>query len=104
MRAFGEGGMARMKQLPWHEAIEQVLRDNGGVASLEVLYRDIAQYRDLTTNREWKATLRGILYREMQRKGQIVRVGLGFSPCAIPFTNAPSFNASPKAKRFAPNA
>ena len=52
MRAFGEGGMARMKQLPWHEAIEQVLRDNGGVASLEVLYRDIAQYRDLTTNRE----------------------------------------------------
>ena len=69
--------MEGMRQLPWHEAIEQVLRDNGGVASLEVLYRDIAQYRDLTTNREWKATLRGILYREMQRKGQIVRVGLG---------------------------
>jgi len=66
-----------MKQLPRHEAIEQVLRDNGGVASLEVLYRDIAQYRDLTTNREWKATLQGILYQEMQRKGQIIRVGLG---------------------------
>jgi len=66
-----------MKQLPWHEAIEQILRDNGGVASLEVLYRDIVKYRDVTTNREWRATLRGILYREMQRKGHIVRVGLG---------------------------
>lgn len=66
-----------MKQLPWHEAIEQVLRDNGGVVSLEVLYKDIVKYRDVTTNREWKATLRGILYREMQQKGRIVRVGLG---------------------------
>lgn len=66
-----------MEQLPWHEAIEQVLRDNGGVASLDVLYRDIVKYRDITTNREWKATLRGILYREIQQKGHIVRVGLG---------------------------
>jgi hypothetical protein len=66
-----------MQQLPWHKAIEQVLRDNDGVASLEVLYRDIVKYRDVTTNREWKATLRGILYREMQQKGYIVKVGLG---------------------------
>ncbi len=66
-----------MRQLSWREAIEQVLRDNGGMASLDVLYRDIPKHRDVTTNREWKATLRGILYREMQQRGNIVRVGLG---------------------------
>jgi len=66
-----------MKNLSWHKAIEQVFEDNGGIVSLNVLYRDIAKYRDITTNREWKATLRGILYREMQQKGNIVRIGLG---------------------------
>ncbi len=65
------------QQLSWHEAIEQVLRDNEGVANLGVLYRDIQKYRDVSTNRAWRATLRGILYREMQKKRHIVHVGLG---------------------------
>lgn len=65
------------EQVPWSEAIERMIKDNGGVTSLEKMYHDIHKYRDVSTNREWKATLRGILYREMQQKGHIVRIGLG---------------------------
>jgi hypothetical protein len=69
--------MTTINQLPWSEAIEQVITDNGGVASLDKMYTDILNYRDVSSNRRWKATLRGILYRDMRQRGRIVRVGLG---------------------------
>ncbi|MFQ5799236.1 MAG: hypothetical protein ACE5JU_18465 [Candidatus Binatia bacterium] len=69
--------MTVINQLPWSEAIEQVITDNGDVASLDKMYTDILKYRDVSNNRRWKATLRGILYRDMRQRGRIVRVGLG---------------------------
>jgi len=69
--------MTAISQLPWSEAIEQVIVDNGGVASLDKMYVDILKYRDVSSNRQWKATLRGILYRDMRQRGRIVRIGLG---------------------------
>ena len=59
------------KELPWTEAIEQVIEDNGGAASLEKMYVDILKYRDVSNNRAWQATLRGILYRDMKQSGRI---------------------------------
>lgn len=69
--------MTVISQLPWNEAIEQVIADNGGAASLDKMYVDVLKYRDVSSNRQWKATLRGILYRNMRQRGRIVRVGLG---------------------------
>ncbi len=66
-----------MNQLPWTEAIEKVIGDLGGAASLDKMYESIPQYRDLSANKQWKATLRGILYRDMKQRNRIVRLGLG---------------------------
>ncbi len=64
-------------ELSWVEAIEKTIEDNGGAASLEKMYVGIAKYRDLSTNANWQATLRGVLYRDMKQRDQIVRLGLG---------------------------
>lgn len=66
-----------IKELPWSEAIEQVIADHGGTVSLERMYADILKYRDVSRNTRWKETLRGILYRDMETKKRIKRVGLG---------------------------
>ena len=65
------------RELPWQDAIEQVIADNGGAASLEKMYADIGRYRNLSTNRAWQATLRGILYLRVIPKGRVKRIGLG---------------------------
>lgn len=67
----------KLNELSWIEAIKQVLTDNSGAASLEKMYSDILKYRDVSTNNQWQATLRGILYRDMRQTDEIVRVGLG---------------------------
>lgn len=64
-------------ELSWVEAIDQVLLDNGGSASLERMYSGILKYRDVSDNRQWQATLRGILYRDMRQRDHFVRLGLG---------------------------
>ena len=77
------------KQVPWVEAIEQVIADSGGAVSLEKMYEGIGKYRDLSTNRDWKATLRGILYLRVIPKGRVKRIGLGvfgFADAANPPT------------------
>jgi len=71
------GAVAVSSKRPWSAAIEQVIADNGGVASLEKMYVDVLGYRDVSNNRQWQATLRGILYRDMRERRRIVRVGLG---------------------------
>lgn len=69
--------MSNLNKLDWLEAIEQVLKDNGGAATLGKMYADIAKYRDLSSNRHGQATLRGILYRDVRQNDRFVRVGLG---------------------------
>ena len=66
-----------LNELSWIESIEQILKDNGGTASLEKMYQDIGRYRDLSGNQQWQATLRGVMYRDMRQRDRIVRVGLG---------------------------
>ncbi len=69
--------MTDLNELSWMEAIERVLKDNGGSASLEKMYADILKFRDVSKNQHWQATLRGILYRDMRQRDRVVRVGLG---------------------------
>lgn len=68
-----------MKQYSWVDAIKRVMEDNGGAASLPVLYRDIGKYRDYTyysRDRDWQAALRGHLYREISKGRNFKRIGL----------------------------
>ena len=48
------------------EAIKKVLEDNEGVAVWSVIYNQIEQYYpNIKTSKEWKAGIRGVLYREI---------------------------------------
>lgn len=82
----------KVNELNWVEAIEQVLRDNGGSASLERMYLDILKYRDVSNNRQWQATLRGILYRDMRQRDHFVRLGLGVFGLKNAATSQSTFN------------
>ena len=57
------------------EAIEHVLRDNGGAASLSYIYDNIEHYYPGARNpRKWDAVIRGVLYRDLGKRFK--RVGL----------------------------
>lgn len=57
------------------EAIERVLRDNGGAASLSYIYDNIEHYYPgVKEPREWEAGIRGVLYRDVGKRFK--RVGL----------------------------
>ena len=57
------------------EAIERVLQDNGGAASLSFIYENIEQYYPGAKDpREWEAGIRGVLYRDLGKRFK--RVGL----------------------------
>jgi hypothetical protein len=44
------------------EAIACVMRDNGGIANLTMLYNEIkSYYPDIDKSVEWKSALRGVL-------------------------------------------
>jgi hypothetical protein len=62
--------------MKWTAVIEAIMADNGGVASLEMLYQQASQYRSPLPAGDWQKTLRGVLYREV-RRGRYVKVGLG---------------------------
>lgn len=48
------------------EAIEQVLKDNGGSASLRIIYDKIEKYHPkIKSSMVWESALRGVLYREL---------------------------------------
>lgn len=58
------------------EAIKKLMEDNGGSATLEMIYNNIEKYYPAAkSSREWQAGLRGVLYRELDK--QFKRVGLG---------------------------
>ena len=49
------------------EAIEQLIKENGGCVSLKTIYDKIESfYHDAKKSNEWEAGLRGVLYRELK--------------------------------------
>lgn len=61
--------------MKWGDLIETIMRDHGGVASLNLLYEQASEYRHLPSG-DWRKTLRGVLYRDV-KGGRFVKVGLG---------------------------
>ncbi len=51
------------------EAIERVMRDYGGIATLNIIYSDIGKYYpDFKSSIEWQAGIRGVLYRDINKR------------------------------------
>lgn len=59
------------------DAIEKVMKDNGGVASLELIYKNINKYYPTAKDsKNWDAGIRGVLYREIKEKKRFKKIGL----------------------------
>ncbi len=59
------------------EALKALLVDNGGIANWNIVYRDIENYYPKAKNsREWKAGLRGVLYRELNKHFKMLDKGV----------------------------
>lgn len=59
------------------EAIEKVMRDNGGAASLDIIYNNICKYYPTAKDsKEWEAGIRGVLYREIRNNKRFKKIGL----------------------------
>jgi hypothetical protein len=59
------------------EAIQKVMEDNGGTASLEIIYHNIEKYYPTAKkSKEWEAGIRGVLYREIRNKKRFKKIGL----------------------------
>ena len=49
------------------EAIKKVMKANGGNATLPEIYQQAKKYKkDVDQSADWKAGLRGVLYREVR--------------------------------------
>ncbi len=60
------------------EAILEVIKDNGGTASLSMIYDNIVNYYPTAKDSsKWEAGIRGVLYRELYKKRYIKKIGLG---------------------------
>jgi len=60
------------------EAIKQLLKDNGGIATWEIIYNEIEKYYpDAKKSREWQAGIRGVLYREIRNNKSFKKVDEG---------------------------
>jgi len=60
------------------QAIRRVLEDLNGLATWEQIYENIQEYYPTAKDsKEWKAGIRGVLYREIKRGRNFKRVGLG---------------------------
>ncbi|MFQ5662271.1 MAG: hypothetical protein ACE5HL_00365 [Terriglobia bacterium] len=64
--------MQRKNQLTFSEAIERVLLDNGYIAPLSLVYREIGKYRPLTGKTPFKT-----IQERVQRDSRFRRIGLG---------------------------
>ena len=59
------------------EAIRKVLEDNGGAASLSVIYDKITKYYPTAKySHEWEAGIRGVLYRAIRENKGFKKIGL----------------------------
>ena len=59
------------------EAIERVMVDNGGAASLDIIYNNICRYYPTAKDsKDWEAGIRGVLYREIRNCRRFKKIGL----------------------------
>ncbi len=64
------------------QAIRRVMEANGGKATLQEIYRSAKKFKtDIDQSEDWKAGIRGVLYREVRqgknfRKVQDAQYGL----------------------------
>jgi len=68
-------GDLNKSNLKWNDLIELVIGSNKGIASLNFLYEEAPKYKKMPSG-DWQKTLRGVLYREVNR-GRFKKVGLG---------------------------
>ncbi len=60
------------------EAIKQLMKNNGGVASWKYIYDNIEKYYSAArVSIVWKEGIRGVLYREIKNNKNFKRIGLG---------------------------
>jgi len=60
------------------EAIKKVLEEFNGVATWEQIYENIEKYYPAAkVSKEWKAGIRGVLYREIKNNRNFKKIGLG---------------------------
>lgn len=80
------------------DAIEKVLRDNGGSGSLQIIYDNIERYYPLAkVSKNWSAGLRGVLYRELTHGTRFKKIGL--SIYALSDYKEEIINTIPKIRR-----
>jgi len=59
------------------EAIQKIMEDNNGTASLEFIYQNIEKYYpNIKSSNEWQAGIRGVLYREIAENQRFKKIGL----------------------------
>ena len=59
------------------DAIKSVMKDNNGFVTWRILYDEIEKYYlKIKDPKDWRAALRGVLYRDIQNK-KIFKIGLG---------------------------
>lgn len=59
------------------EAIKKVLEDNGGIAVWGIIYNQLeSYYPDIKSAKDWKAGVRGVLYRDLGKSFKMVDEGL----------------------------
>jgi hypothetical protein len=61
--------------MKWNDLIELIMTKNNGMASINFLYEQASNYKELPSG-DWRKTLRGVLYREVNR-GRFNKIGLG---------------------------
>lgn len=60
------------------EAIKELLEDNGGIATWEIIYNEIEKYYpNAKVSREWQAGIRGVLYREIKNNKSFKKIEEG---------------------------
>lgn len=60
------------------EALKELMGRNGGIASWNFIYDNIEKfYPAAKSSEQWKAGLRGVLYREIRNNKHFKRIGLG---------------------------
>ncbi len=60
------------------EAIKSVLKDNGGIATWEIIYNEIEKYYPTAkASHEWQAGIRGVLYREIRNHRNFKKIDDG---------------------------
>jgi hypothetical protein len=58
------------------EAIVRVMQEQGGTATLQDIYQKAGRYyKDAKASDEWRAGLRGVLYREIRNGRTFKKVG-----------------------------